>query len=186
MSGYPGCGCGMNGFSRGNKQAMPSVGQLGIGIRSRPKIAIQSTCCGEGLFTKCETTKYGCCPDNNTTKKDLVGTNCKQLIGGCLGTQYGCCPGSTTTKMDSQGSNCNQLIGGCAGTRYGCCPGSTTARSDFLGTTCPGFCNQCQKPRQIPGTGCFLICPKGEGVSVTDIERRLNNAVSSFAEIKKI
>ena len=156
MSGYPGCGCGMNGFSRGNRQAMPSVGQLGIGIRSRPKIALQSTCCGEGLFTKCETTKYGCCPDNNTTKKDLVGTNCKQLIGGC------------------------------AGTRYGCCPGSTTARSDFLGTTCPGFCNQCQKPRQIPGTGCFLICPKGEGVSVTDIERRLNNAVSSFAEIKKI
>ena len=27
-------------------------------------------------------------------------------IGGCAGTRYGCCPNNKTTKIDSQGSNC--------------------------------------------------------------------------------
>lgn len=71
----------------------------------------------------CGGTKYGCCDDLFTTRKDWNGTNCpdhKQKpqptppipptpVGGCATTEYGCCPGGVNAKTDSKGSNC--LIG---------------------------------------------------------------------------
>jgi hypothetical protein len=77
----------------------------------------------------CAGTRFGCCDDGVTARRNLHGTNCpsspkphhhKDIIGGCAGTQYGCCDDNTTAKIDVNGTNC-QNIGGCAGTQYGCC-----------------------------------------------------------------
>ena len=67
----------------------------------------------------------------------------RRYVGGCDGTRYGCCPDRITAKKDQWGSNCvprprpphpphhNPNIGGCRGTRYGCCAdGVTPADSD--------------------------------------------------------
>ena len=134
-----GCRCNLPGFPTGNRTSLPSIGGIGVGIRSQSKMLIQPGCCGDGVVSRCEATRYGCCPDGTTTKRDLYGTNCPQppLIGGCAGTRYGCCPDGTTPKRDARGSNCQkQLIGGCAGTRYGCCPNSDTAKADSEGSNC--------------------------------------------------
>lgn len=77
----------------------------------------------------CAGTRFGCCDDGVTAKRNFYGKNCpsspkphhhKDIIGGCAGTQYGCCDDNTTAKVDVNGTNC-QNIGGCAGTKYGCC-----------------------------------------------------------------
>ena len=76
----------------------------------------------------CAGTRFGCCDDGVTAKRNLHGTNCpsspkphhhKDIIGGCAGTQYGCCDDNTTAKIDVNGTNCQTV--GCAGTKYGCC-----------------------------------------------------------------
>jgi hypothetical protein len=77
----------------------------------------------------CAGTRFGCCDDGETAKKNSNGSNCpssprphhhKDIVGGCAGTQYGCCDDNTTAKVDVNGTNC-QTVGGCAGTQYGCC-----------------------------------------------------------------
>jgi hypothetical protein len=75
----------------------------------------------------CAGTRFGCCDDGVTAKRNYHGSNCpphphhhKDIIGGCAGTKYGCCDDGVTAKKDEKGSNC-QTIGGCAGTQYGCC-----------------------------------------------------------------
>lgn len=75
----------------------------------------------------CAGTRFGCCDDGVTAKRNYYGSNCpphphhhKDIIGGCAGTQYGCCDDGVTAKKNKKGSNC-QTIGGCAGTQYGCC-----------------------------------------------------------------
>ena len=76
----------------------------------------------------CAGTRYGCCDDGQTAKKNFYGANCpsipqphnKDIVGGCAGTQYGCCDDGQTAKIDVNGTNC-QNVGGCAGTQYGCC-----------------------------------------------------------------
>jgi hypothetical protein len=94
----------------------------------------------------CEGTRWGCCPDGETAKRDSSGWNCdyvpprppgpiRPLIGGCAGTRWGCCPDGINTKVDFRGSNCSspapRLIGGCAGTRFGCCSDGRTPKQSF-------------------------------------------------------
>ena len=77
----------------------------------------------------CAGTRFGCCDDGKTAKKNFYGSNCpssprphhhKDIIGGCAGTRFGCCDDGKTAKVDVNGTNC-QTVGGCAGTRFGCC-----------------------------------------------------------------
>ena len=53
---------------------------------------------------ECATTKYGCCPDGNTTMDDITGTNCKPMP--CSFSQFGCCKDGVTISNDNVGSNC--------------------------------------------------------------------------------
>lgn len=50
----------------------------------------------------CQTTLFGCCPDEKTAK-NKYGTNC--FIGGCSTTEYKCCPDGKTAK-NKDGTNC--------------------------------------------------------------------------------
>ena len=46
-------------------------------------------------LVKCGDTRYGCCPDKETSKINTVGTNCPVITRTtCLGSKYGCCPGT--------------------------------------------------------------------------------------------
>lgn len=87
----------------------------------------------------------------------------RRQIGGCAGTRYGCCPDNVTSKINPFGSNCphpynpypptppqphphpipKPNIGGCSGTQYGCCPDGKTARANRIGTNCPGYRKVC-------------------------------------------
>ena len=123
----------------------------------------------------CAGTRFGCCDDGVTAKRNFYGTNCpsspqphhhKDIVGGCAGTQYGCCDDNTTAKVDVNGTNC-QNIGGCAGTQYGCCDDNTTAKVDVNGTNCQniggcagtqyGCCDDGKSPKPCPiGTASVL------------------------------
>ena len=83
----------------------------------------------------CAGTRYGCCPDQLTSKYNEEGTNCNTINGGCAGTRYGCCPDQLTSKYNEEGTNCN-INGGCEGTRYGCCPDLITPKHDDVGSNC--------------------------------------------------
>ena len=46
-------------------------------------------------LVKCGDTRYGCCPDNETSKINIAGSNCPITTRAtCLGSKYGCCPGT--------------------------------------------------------------------------------------------
>jgi hypothetical protein len=46
-------------------------------------------------LVKCGDTRYGCCPDNETAKINLAGSNCPIISkASCLTSKYGCCPGT--------------------------------------------------------------------------------------------
>jgi hypothetical protein len=79
------------------------------------------------------------------------------IIGGCSGTRYGCCNDMYTARRNWSGTNCpdykpptpptpptptpptpTPVGNNCATTRYQCCPGSTTiAKVDEKGSNCP-------------------------------------------------
>jgi len=126
----------------------------------------------------CAGTRFGCCDDGVTAKRNFYGKNCpsspkphhhKDIIGGCAGTQYGCCDDNTTAKVDVNGTNC-QNIGGCAGTQYGCCDDGTTVKVDVNGTNCQtvggcagmkyGCCNDGTSPNPCPVGTSLVLDPK--------------------------
>jgi hypothetical protein len=125
----------------------------------------------------CTGTKYGCCDDGKTVKKNFYGVNCpsspqphnKDIVGGCAGTQYGCCDDGQTAKVDVNGTNC-QNIGGCAGTQYGCCADGTTTKVDANGTNCQtvggcagtqyGCCNDGTSPNPCPQGTSLVLDPE--------------------------
>ena len=46
-------------------------------------------------LVKCGDTRYGCCPDNETSKVNISGSNCPVLSRvDCLESAFGCCPGT--------------------------------------------------------------------------------------------
>jgi len=124
----------------------------------------------------CAGTRFGCCHDGVTAKRNYHGSNCpphphhhKHLVGGCAGTQYGCCDDGVTAKSDENGSNC-QYIGGCGGTQYGCCDDGVTAKSDENGSNCQniggcagtqyGCCNDGVTPNPCPSGTSLVLDPK--------------------------
>ena len=85
----------------------------------------------------CGGTRYGCCNDMTTPRRNWYGTNCPDYkprprprpdpkptpkpptpptpVGGCTSMPHGCCPGSTSiAKIDAKGSNC--IVGASAST----------------------------------------------------------------------
>ena len=103
----------------------------------------------------CAGTRYGCCDDGQTAKKNFYGANCpsipqphnKDIVGGCAGTQYGCCndgksvnpcPTGTSLVSDPKTSlTADKLVGGCAGTQYGCCSDGSAAAGKACGVFNP-------------------------------------------------
>jgi hypothetical protein len=73
-------------------------------------------------ITGCNSSQYGCCPDN-ITSKNSDGSNCP--VGACSDSQYGCCPDNVTSK-NADGSNCPV---GCIDSQYGCCPDNITSKN---------------------------------------------------------
>lgn len=107
----------------------------------------------------CTGTRFGCCDDGKTAKKNYYGSNCpssphphhhhhhKDIIGGCAGTQYGCCPDKKTAKNDKKGTNC------CTGTKYGCCNDGISTQPCPSGTSLVLDPEQSLTPEQLVG-GC--------------------------------
>ena len=51
------------------------------------------------LIKNCEDSKYGCCPDKITSKKNKEGTNCPVISKEkCINSKMGCCPGTITPR----------------------------------------------------------------------------------------
>ena len=104
----------------------------------------------------CSGTRFGCCDDGKTAKKNYHGSNCpssprphhhKDIVGGCAGTQYGCCPDKKTAKSDDKGSNC------CTATKYGCCNDGISAQPCPSGTSLVLDPEQSLAPKRLAG-GC--------------------------------
>ena len=104
----------------------------------------------------CAGTRYGCCDDGVTAKRNFYGKNCpsspkphhhKDIVGGCAGTQYGCCddgtspnpcPTGTSLVLDPKSSLApGKLVGGCAVTQYGCCSDGSAAVAKSCGVYNP-------------------------------------------------
>jgi hypothetical protein len=109
----------------------------------------------------CAGTRFGCCDDGVTAKRNFYGKNCpsspkphhhKDIVGGCAGTQYGCCDDNTTAKVDVNGTNC-QTVGGCTGTKYGCCNDGTSPNPCPTGTSLVLDPEQSLAPGKLVG-GC--------------------------------
>jgi hypothetical protein len=50
-------------------------------------------------LVNCKETRYGCCPDNETSKVNNTGSNCPIISrADCLGSAFGCCPGTIIPK----------------------------------------------------------------------------------------
>ena len=105
----------------------------------------------------CAGTRFGCCDDGETAKKNSHGSNCpsssprphhhKDIVGGCAGTQYGCCPDKKTTKNDDKGSNC------CVTSKYGCCNDGISIEPCPSGTSLVLDPEQSLAPEKLAG-GC--------------------------------
>ena len=105
----------------------------------------------------CAGTRFGCCDDGETAKKNSHGSNCpsssprphhhKDIVGGCAGTQYGCCPDKKTTKNDDKGSNC------CVTSKYGCCNDGISIEPCPSGTSLVLDPEQSLAPAKLVG-GC--------------------------------
>jgi len=62
----------------------------------------------------CIYSKFGCCKDGKTLKKDKKGSNCEKIrlpcypeyYQGCQDSRFGCCPDGETERADDLGSNC--------------------------------------------------------------------------------
>jgi hypothetical protein len=104
----------------------------------------------------CAGTRFGCCDDGVTAKRNYHGSNCpssprphhhKDIVGGCAGTKYGCCndgtspnpcPTGTSLVLDPEQSLApGKLVGGCAGTQYGCCSDGSAAAGKACGVFNP-------------------------------------------------
>jgi hypothetical protein len=104
----------------------------------------------------CAGTRFGCCDDGETAKKNSHGSNCpssprphhhKDIVGGCAGTQYGCCPDKKTAKNDDKGSNC------CVTSKYGCCNDGISIEPCPSGTSLVLDPEQSLAPEKLAG-GC--------------------------------
>ena len=112
-------------------------------------------------ITGCNSSQYGCCPDN-ITSKNSDGSNCP--VGACSDSQYGCCPDNVTSK-NADGSNCPV---GCIDSQYGCCPDNVTSKnadgsncSSVSGVVATGPVNTgyaVQGPQGNIYTGVFSNC----------------------------
>ncbi len=78
----------------------------------------------EEVVGSCSLTRYGCCPDGNTSKNNKWGTNCPTPLMDCKKTKYGCCPDGVNYKQNKNGDNCPIINKDCITSKYGCCPGT--------------------------------------------------------------
>jgi hypothetical protein len=115
------------------------------------------------------------------------------VVGGCAGTRYGCCSDNMTPKRDMNGSNCYPLnpyppnpypypplppppspypqpvVGGCAGTRYGCCPNNVDAKYDNMGSNCSSYPRPPPPPPNPNPNPSNNACPSSQqGGNCTD------------------
>jgi hypothetical protein len=104
----------------------------------------------------CAGTRFGCCDDGETAKKNYQGSNCpssprphhhKDIIGGCAGTRFGCCPDNKTAKKDKIGNNC------CDTSKYGCCNDGISKQPCPSGTSLVLDPEQSLSPEKLAG-GC--------------------------------
>ena len=104
-------------------------------------------CCSDGMpsmhedLTKCPAartcaaTEFGCCPDGETDRVDIHGTNCDwtYVEGDCSESKFGCCANGML-KADEKGTNCTPA-NACGFTAFGCCPDGSF-RDDLAGSNC--------------------------------------------------
>ena len=87
----------------------------------------------------CETTEFGCCPDDVTAADGPDFAGC-----GCMTSEHGCCPDNFTPANGTHHQGCT-----CHTFEYGCCPdGKAIARG----------------PGHVSANGCvnFLLLMEGQ------------------------
>jgi hypothetical protein len=85
----------------------------------------QKVCIQENFASKDKFCPYPAEEEYAIIKDDDNGSNCPTPLTRCNNTRYGCCPDNETSKINTDGSNCPiTKKESCLESKYGCCPGT--------------------------------------------------------------